>query len=360
MRAPQQCQASVSRFFRPKKRPKNEIEQSGDNLRQNKVEVIEILDDTPERHDVIVSKVTRSNATKDVPAGEGDVAKVLLLTIQGNEDIQIVHSQHVAEDCAEIPTTKNDAAGGEEDLQDESESSINVGNSREGKFTSTTKQSRKALESQHEDTDLYSKVGSAVVMVNPFAKFAFTSGSSREHPPPAKWKIIAKRTTDKDKKSRNKSGEKKDWIRVADCSPEEQERMRIKWHSFAHSKATLQVRRFQVLVAACLHVRCQDPVVRKVMEALHEQFVELNVDALANCDAEGLAIVLSSLQYYNTKAKHLVAASREIKTQFQGKVPETESLLRQITGIGPVMADLLASVNTIEAHLQAGEESVQS
>jgi len=33
-----------------------------------------------------------------------------------------------------------------------------------------------------------------------------------------------------------------------------------------------------------------------------------------------------------------------------GKVPECESELRKITGVGPVMADLLAFVNNVEAH----------
>lgn len=348
----------MSRFFCPKKRLKNEIERSGDNLGQNEAEAISIesFDDTPERHDV--SKVGRSSATKDAPAGEGDliVAKESSLKIQDNEDDQIMLLRHISEDGAEIATTKNDTAL-EEDFDVELDNAIKIGMSREGEFT-FTKEPCIAKECQNKDSEPRPEDGSEVVTVNPFAKFAFTGSSSQEHPPPAKWKIITKRSTVKVKKSRNKSEKKKDWIRIADCSPEEQERIRIKWHSLAHSKAPLQVRRFQVLVAACLHVRCQEPVVRKVMEALQEQFVELNVDALANCDPEGLAIVLSSLQYYNTKAKHLVAASRQIKSQYRGKVPEAESLLRQITGIGPVMADLLASVNTVEAHMQAGGENV--
>jgi endonuclease III len=188
--------------------------------------------------------------------------------------------------------------------------------------------------------------------VNPFAQFAFSTGLSQERPLPAKRKVTSKQSTEKKKKikSKSKSKKTKDWIHMADCSPEEQERIRIKWHSLADPKAPLQVRRFQIFVAARLHAQCQEPVVRKTMEALREQFVELNVDALAQCDPEVLAVVLSSVQYYNTKAKHLVTASLEIQSRFQGKVPESEALLRQITGIGPVMADLLAFVNTVKAH----------
>lgn len=352
MASPQACQASVSRFFRPKKRPCNTIERSGNSLGESEAGLVgTMLDDSPESRDR--DAVGQSNATKDAPAEERDVlmANELFLKSEVNGDGQIRRLQHVTEnvtvDMVTVDTKKKDIPAKEE--FDEPGSAIKIDMVRAGKAIST-EESIILFESKSEDNDPSSEDRMTDDTVNPFAQFAFSTGSSQERPPPAKRKVTSKQSTEKAKKTKSKSKKSKDWIRMADCSPEEQERIRIKWHSLADPKAPLQVRRFQIFVAARLHAQCQEPVVRKTMEALREQFVQLNVDALAQCDPEVLAVVLSSVQYYNTKAKHLVTASLEIQSRFQGKVPETEALLRQITGIGPVMADLLAFVNTVKAH----------
>lgn len=195
---------------------------------------------------------------------------------------------------------------------------------------------------------------------NPFAQFAFGGAAASKatddnNAAPTnkkkKWTTIStsKKACVKNKNT-SKKEKQKDWIRMVDCSKEEQERIVEKWHSLADPNASLVVRRFQVLVAARLHARCQEPVVRKCMEALRVKYVPLDAATLSKVNPDGLAESLSSLQYYNVKAKHVVAAANEVQRQFGGRVPEKESELRTITGIGPVMADLLAFVNTIERH----------
>jgi len=57
-------------------------------------------------------------------------------------------------------------------------------------------------------------------------------------------------------------------------------------------------------------------VVRKCMESLRSQYIPLDAAALSKADPEKLAVTLSSLQYYNVKAKHLVTAANEVQTQF--------------------------------------------
>lgn len=197
---------------------------------------------------------------------------------------------------------------------------------------------------------------------NIFAKFAFgaaaagSKSTDNEQPPVVKkWTTItATSTKEQDLKKRKRPAQEKckDWIRMVDCSKDEQERIVQKWLSLADSSAPLETRRFQVLVAARLHARCQEPVVRKCMDALRQEYVPLDAATLSRADPEKLALTLSSLQYYNVKAKHCVAAANQVQTQFQGIVPEQESELLKITGIGPVLADVLAFVNTIEAHTQ--------
>lgn len=133
-------------------------------------------------------------------------------------------------------------------------------------------------------------------------------------------------------------------------STEEQDTITRKWHSLADPKAPLEVRRFQILLAARLHARCQEPSVRKAMSVLREAFAELTVSVVAQADPEVLALHITNLQYYNTKAQQIVKAAKEIETDFHGIVPEDETSLLRITGVGKVFADLLAFVNTREIH----------
>jgi endonuclease III len=155
--------------------------------------------------------------------------------------------------------------------------------------------------------------------------------------------------------SKNEKKEK-EFVKIRDISPEEQIKIIRKWHSMADPLASLEVRRYQVLLAARLHARCQEITVRKAVLKLREHFASLSetktitVDEMAKSDPEELAIHISSLQFYNVKAKQIVKAAQEIQSRHGGIVPEDEFSLLQITGIGKTFADLLAFVNTREAH----------
>lgn len=86
------------------------------------------------------------------------------------------------------------------------------------------------------------------------------------------------------------------------------------------------------------------------MAALRKAFPVLTVAALAEIDPEILARHITNLPYYNTKANQIVKATKEIKVNYNGVVPEDKKSLLNITGIGRVFADLLATVNTRNAH----------
>jgi endonuclease III len=176
---------------------------------------------------------------------------------------------------------------------------------------------------------------------------------------PLQWRVSnvgkTNKTSAKSKPYKKVPDKKDSYVKLKDISAEEQDRITKKWHSMADSVAPLEVRRFQVLVAARLHARCQEPTVRKAMKSLQEAFKEssFSVDEVAKADPEVLAHYITNLQFYNVKAKQIVKAANEIKAQFQGMVPEDEHSLLQITGVGKVFADLLAFVNTRAAHSQA-------
>jgi len=189
--------------------------------------------------------------------------------------------------------------------------------------------------------------------LNPFACFAFQASTSV--PPPKKkarptnWVMPETKATATCKPSSNKECE---WVKLKDLPAEKQQRVAKKWQSMADPDASLEVRRFQVLVAARLHARCQEPSVRKAMASLREALVELSVDEVSEADPEGLAQLITNLQFYNAKAKQIVKAAQEIKSRFGGVVPEDEHSLLQITGIGKIFADLLAFVNTRSAYIE--------
>lgn len=207
---------------------------------------------------------------------------------------------------------------------------------------------------------------------NPFAFFAYNKNSrisSKEattNPQAApKWRISNHKVLSnekdipKEKKVSSSDKKKKEaFVRMKELSEDEQKRITKKWHSMVVDKtAPIEAKRFQVLVAARLHARCQESTVRKAMKSLSDKLAGsgnskggFTVQTIAASDAEVLASCITNLQFFNSKAEQIVKAAKEIKTRFGGIVPEDEHSLLQITGIGKCFADLLAFVNTRKAH----------
>lgn len=193
---------------------------------------------------------------------------------------------------------------------------------------------------------------STIQSINPFTKFAFqqvaeTTLNSQKWVAPKRKLDTEKERNPRHAPKKSNSARKKDWVQMKGLSPTEQEIVRRKWHSLADPTAALEDRRFQVLVASRLHARCQEAVVRRCMQALREAFGgQLTAARLSQADPEVLSSVLSSLQFYNMKAKQIVKAAQEIQSHFGGIVPESDNDLQKITGVGPIMGDLLACINT--------------
>lgn len=217
---------------------------------------------------------------------------------------------------------------------------------------------------------------------NPFAKFAYGSSTASErtfsNTARTIWKSHSSSTRNKKRASsggksdgenqyvisskkihtcsKDEKKKEKEFVKMKDQCPEDQDRVIRKWHSMADPSASPETRRYQVLLAARLHARCQEPTVRKAMGKLKEHFAPLSesktitVEEMAKSNPEDLASHISSLQFYNVKAKQIVLAAQEIMSRHGGIVPEDECSLLQITGIGKTFADLLAFVNTRETH----------
>lgn len=153
---------------------------------------------------------------------------------------------------------------------------------------------------------------------------------------------------------------------MKDLSVSEQQSEMEKWHSITtlftppdvDVPYTIEDRRYHMVLATLLHTRCQEPSVRVAIIQLVNYFqrldVPITVRSLAGhrSDASVLVPMIQNLQYYNTKVKYILQSSQYIRDHFNGIVPNTEKELMQLPGIGPLFADLLSMVNTIEMHEQ--------
>ena len=220
---------------------------------------------------------------------------------------------------------------------------------------------------------------------NQFASFAFAAGEASASASSSSWQSrqisrsnkLANTQQHRKRKGNNtssgisKKGKKtatkdkskqhiyhKDTMEEIKNDKAERETLIKKWQAFADPNAPLEQKRFQVLVAARLHARCQEPVVMKAMNNLREYFHETNqqltAHSLASSDPEDIAPLLSSVLFGNTKAKHIVEASKDVLRKF-GRVPESVVALKDITGIGPTLSEILNIVNRVDSY-KKGEE----
>lgn len=88
---------------------------------------------------------------------------------------------------------------------------------------------------------------------------------------------------------------------------------------------------FQFVVAVVLSAQCTD---KKVNECTATLFKKYRVAAdFANADPKVLAQELSTLTFFNNKAKHIIAAARMVVEEYGGKVPRTEAELQTLPGV---------------------------
>lgn len=235
-------------------------------------------------------------------------------------------------------------------------------------------------ETQTKDTS-NDETQSAPVSANPFMQFAhglgdlessyfstlFHERKEEEKTITSKKSVQEKATKSKssckpkEKRKRKKTMEKvnNDDCEFAEMTNEQLAKCRRKWQSFADDDAPIEVRRFQVLVAARIHAQSHDNQVRKCMNNLRTHFRKskgdeerfLSHETLSQADPEEVAKMIGSVLFANVKSKQIIQAANDVRRQFHGKVPESVASLKCITGIGPKLGELLFYVNSNKAHV---------
>jgi len=96
---------------------------------------------------------------------------------------------------------------------------------------------------------------------------------------------------------------------------------------------------FEVLILTILSAQTTDRAVLKVKEPLF--FTYPTPAALAKAKTGDVETIIHSLGYFHAKAKHIIAASRALLSESDGRVPETMEELLKIPGVGRKTANIV-------------------
>ena len=99
---------------------------------------------------------------------------------------------------------------------------------------------------------------------------------------------------------------------------------------------------FQLLVAVILSAQCTDERVNKVTPPLFEKYG--TPEKMAEISLEELISYIKPCGYYNSKAKHIISASKKIVENFGGEVPSNFNDLISLDGVGRKTADVMIAV----------------
>lgn len=88
---------------------------------------------------------------------------------------------------------------------------------------------------------------------------------------------------------------------------------------------------FQLVVAVMLSAQSTDKRVNMVTESLFAKY--RTVDDFADASLAAFTREVSSITFFQNKAKHVILAANYIRDHFDGEVPKTESELVQLPGV---------------------------
>lgn len=88
---------------------------------------------------------------------------------------------------------------------------------------------------------------------------------------------------------------------------------------------------FQFVVAVILSAQCTDKKVNEVTATLFKKYRA--PQDFARADLATFTREISSITFFNNKAKHIIAAAKRIVEEYGGKVPKTAAELQTLPGV---------------------------
>ena len=99
---------------------------------------------------------------------------------------------------------------------------------------------------------------------------------------------------------------------------------------------------FQLLIAVVLSAQTTDKSVNKVTPILFSRYPDAS--SLASANQEELEEILKPIGMYRTKAKNIVALSRMLVEEHEGRVPGDYGQLTKLPGVGRKTANVVLAV----------------
>ena len=96
---------------------------------------------------------------------------------------------------------------------------------------------------------------------------------------------------------------------------------------------------FQFLVAVVLSAQCTDKAVNKLTATLFKKYKTAKDFAEAN--PQTFTKEISSIPFYNNKAKAIIAAAKMVQEEFGGRVPKTATELQTLPGVAYKTANVI-------------------
>lgn len=98
---------------------------------------------------------------------------------------------------------------------------------------------------------------------------------------------------------------------------------------------------FELLVATILAAQCTDERVNKVTPALFQKYP--TIESLARARQEELENDIRSTGFFRNKARNIIALSRKLVEDYQGKVPDSMEELIKLPGVARKTANIVLS-----------------
>ncbi|MEE9904300.1 MAG: endonuclease III [Chlorobium sp.] len=98
---------------------------------------------------------------------------------------------------------------------------------------------------------------------------------------------------------------------------------------------------FQLLIATILAAQSTDKQVNILTKELFR--VCPDATAMSRMDLDSITSLVRSINYFNNKAKNILAVSRKLVEEYQGEVPASREALESLPGVGRKTANVVLS-----------------
>ncbi len=98
---------------------------------------------------------------------------------------------------------------------------------------------------------------------------------------------------------------------------------------------------FQLLVATIMAAQATD---KKVNQLTPELFrAAPDPESMSRMDVDDIRTIIRPINYYNNKAKNILAVSRKLLDEYRGQVPASRAALESLPGVGRKTANVVLS-----------------